>query len=267
MTSAATALTVEHEPATEIEPRREIDAPAIVPASESAAIFQIIERAARDPNVDLDKMERLMAMRERELNRSAEQAFNEAMKAAQSEMRTIGADGNNSQTKSRYATYAKLDAVLRPIYTRHGFSVSFDEADSPKPDHIRVLAYVAHEAGFTRTYRKDMPADGKGAKGGDVMTKTHATGAAASYGMRYLLKGIFNVAVGEEDVDGNEPDDRSQDGPITADQAATIRDLLERSGTEADKFCKWAKIDAVPDLPARHFDKAVNVLSQRIAAS
>jgi hypothetical protein len=48
-----------------------------------------------------------------------------------------------------------------------------------------------------------MPSDGKGAKGGDVMTKTHATGAAESYGMRYLLKMIFNIAIGEEDNDGN----------------------------------------------------------------
>jgi len=266
MKPASQALTVEHEPTAVAEVQ-----PAPLPTSETAAIFQIIERAARDPNVDLDKMERLMAMRERELMRSAEQAFNEAMKAAQAEMRAVAADANNSQTKSKYATYAKLDSVLRPIYTKHGFSVSFDEADSPKPDHIRVLAYVAHEAGFTRTYRKDMPADGKGAKGGDVMTKTHATGAAASYGMRYLLKGIFNVAVGEEDVDGNtdEPvngDHLDPNAPITEEQAATIRSLLEASGTEADRFCQWAKIEAVPDLPQRHFAKAVSVLSQRVTA-
>jgi hypothetical protein len=50
-----------------------------------------------------------------------------------------------------------------------------------------------------------MPTDGKGAKGGDVMTKTHAAGAGMQYGMRYLLKGIFNVAIGEEDKDGNDP--------------------------------------------------------------
>ena len=67
---------------------------------------------------------------------------------------------------------------------------------------VRVLCYVSR-GGHTRTYQIDMPADGKGAKGGDVMTKTHATGAAASYGMRYLLKMIFNVAVGESDDDGN----------------------------------------------------------------
>lgn len=234
---------------------------AVAPASESAAIFSIIERAARDPQVDLDKMERLMAMRERELSRQAEQAFNLAMKAAQAEMRTIGADANNSQTRSKYATYAKLDSVLRPIYTKHGFSISFDEDDSPKADHIRVLCYVAHEAGYTRTYRKDMPADGKGAKGGDVMTKTHATGAAASYGMRYLLKGIFNVAVGEEDADGNEPVSRQS---ITEDQVIQLREMIEVSGADMQRFLKFGNLEKLSDMRADDFPAAMAMLKKRM---
>ena len=32
--------------------------------------------------------------------------------------------------------------------------------------------------------------------------KTHAVGAGMSYGMRYLLKMIFNIAIGEDDDDG-----------------------------------------------------------------
>jgi len=125
------------------------------------------------------------------------------MSAAQQKMRPISADAENPQTRSRYASYAQLDRALRPIYTEHGFGVSYDTGDAPREDCVRVLAYVTHEGGHARTYRVDMPADGKGAKGGDVMTKTHATGAAMSYGMRYLLKMIWNVAVGEDDKDGN----------------------------------------------------------------
>jgi hypothetical protein len=253
MTTAAQALV-------EIEPQRR----EVAPISPEASIFSVIERAARDQNVDIDKMERLIAMRERELGRVAEQAFNESMKAAQEEMRPISADANNPQTKSKYASYAKLDSALRPIYTKHGFAVSFDEGDTPKPDHIRCLAYVTHDAGHTRTYRKDMPADGKGAKGGDVMTKTHATGAAAQYGMRYLLKGIFNVAVGEGDTDGNAPTDERV---INKEQAATLLKLIEETGTPIEKFCEWAKIEAVPELLACHFDKAVQVLNMRRTAA
>jgi hypothetical protein len=161
-------------------------------------------RAAKDPTVDAGKVRELYLIAREIRQDEAMEAFNVAMSACQAEMRPIAADAENPQTHSRYATYAKLDRALRPIYTKHGFAISYDEADSDKPAHVRVLAYVTRGA-YTRIYRKDMPADGKGAKGGDVMTLTHASGAAGSYGSRYLLKGIFNVAVGEEDVDGNEP--------------------------------------------------------------
>jgi hypothetical protein len=175
-------------------------------------------------------------------------------------MGRISADAENKQTHSRYATYAKLDSVLRPIYTKHGFSLSFDEDESPKPDHIRCLCYVSHDAGHTRTYRKDMPADGKGAKGGDVMTKTHATGAASSYGARYLLKGIFNVAIGEDDRDGNDPE---PSGVISGDQLERLIALADEVGADKAKFCTYFKISGVAQLPAKNFDYAVKLLESK----
>lgn len=232
-----------------------------IPAkSETAAVLNMIERAARDPSVDIDKLQRLMEMRKTINTEAEERAFNLAMKDAQSEMRPISADANNPQTRSKYATYAKLDRVLRPIYTKHGFALSFDEADSPKPEHIRVLCYVSHDAGFTRTYRKDMPADGKGAKGGDVMTKTHATGAAASYGARYLLKGIFNVAVGEDDRDGNDP---ATAPTVTGDQAGELLAMIESTGADKPKFLAYFRIERLGDLPAKSYRTAIDMLNAR----
>lgn len=165
----------------------------------------MIERAVSDPAFNAENFRTLVEFRDREIARNAEDAFNAAMHAAQAEMRPIEADANNPQTRSRYATYAKLDKALRPIYSKHGFSQSFNTTDSPLADHMRVLCYVSHTAGHTRPYQIDIPTDGKGAKGNDVMTKTHAVGAGASYGMRYLLKMIWNVLVGEDDRDGNDP--------------------------------------------------------------
>jgi hypothetical protein len=234
-----------------------------VPAvSEISAVMHMIERAARDPAVDIDKLQRLMEMREKIEHQAAERAFNTSMKESQSEMRPVAADAENPQTRSRYATYAALDRALRPIYTRHGFALSFDEADSPKPEHIRVLCYVTHDAGFTRTYRKDMPADGKGAKGGDVMTKTHATGAAASYGARYLLKGIFNVAVGEDDRDGNVPIE-----PITEAQVAELVALADEVGADKARFCRHFKIDSFAAIRADKFQAAVSALNSKRKAT
>lgn len=176
-----------------------------MPALATPDALVTFERLASAPNVDVDKLERLMGLYERMQARSAEEQFNAAMSSAQTDMRPVAADADNPQTRSRYASYAALDRSLRPIYTRHGFGLSFDTGDAPQPDYVRVLCYVTHAGGHARTYHVDMPADGKGAKGGDVMTKTHAAGAAMSYGMRYLLKMIFNVAVGEDDRDGNVP--------------------------------------------------------------
>lgn len=170
------------------------------------SLLPMIERLAANPDFDVAKLEKLIEMQTRILDRTAEQAFNAAMSEAQQDMRPIAADAQNPQTRSKYASYAQLDRALRPIYTAKGFGVSYDTADSHLPEHVRVLAYVTHRDGHARTYHVDMPADGKGAKGGDVMTKTHAAGAAMSYGMRYLLKMVFNVAVGEDDLDGNTQD-------------------------------------------------------------
>lgn len=232
----------------------------------SASLLEVISKAARDPNVDIDKMERLLQMQERVQARDAETAFNQALNAAQSEMRPIAANASNPQTKSRYATFDKLDRVLRPIYTDHGFSLSFDEGDSPKPEHVRVLCYVSHVAGHTRTYHRDMPADGKGAKGGDVMTKTHAAGAAGSYGARYLLKGIFNVAVGEEDDDGNVG--RKRDAPkLVADSdVALIEQYCQALGgsTRSDLLAAY-KVESIPDLTAVQAAAVINRLKGKLA--
>lgn len=235
----------------------EVVAPATVPApvSEANAVVDMIDRAARDPNVDVTKMRELLAMRKEIVSEQAAEAFNAAMTKAQSEMRPIAADANNSQTKSRYATYMALDKVLRPIYTRHQFALNFNTADGAPENHVRIVCDVTLGS-HTRRYQLDMPADGKGAKGGDVMTKTHAVGSATTYGRRYLLAMIFNVAFGDDD--GNAAgDDREK---ISQEQADQLRDLMEAHGKKLPAFLKWGKIGRLEDLPAEFYESAVTAI-------
>ena len=237
-----------------------MNAPAVVaPAGE---LVSMLERVASNPEVPVEKLEKLLDLQERVLTKQAEADFNLAMSAAQSEMGRVSADAENPQTRSRFASYAKLDRELRPIYTRHGFALSFGEQETTKPDTVRVVCYVTHRGGFTRMYHRDMPADGLGAKGGAVMTRTHALGAAQSYGMRYLLKGIFNVAVGEDDRDGNAPAPLVE--KISEAQAAQLEALIGSVGASKPRFLKFYRIKAVPDLPARDFDGALAELSRRV---
>ncbi len=230
-----------------------------VPATTS--LLHVLGRAMTDPSIEVEKVERYAALYERAIAREDEIIFNHAMKMAQSEMRHVAADANNPQTKSKYATYAALDSKVRPIYSKHGFSLSFYTGEGAPEGCIRIVCKVACGGHTERPYI-DMPADGKGAKGGDVMTKTHATGAGVTYGRRYLLSMIFNLVIGE-DNDGN---DAGEAIPrVTQEQADYLRDLIEANGKDRAAFLKWAKAERVEDIRADYYDSCVTAITAKAA--
>jgi ERF superfamily protein len=244
-----------------------VQAPSSVPAqgSETSAIIAMIERAARDKTVNVEKMRELLAMRKEILAQEAEENFNLAMTLAQGEMRPVAADASNPQTKSRYASYFALDKVVRPVYTKHGFALSFDTGEGAPAGEVRVVCFVSHGR-HTRKYHADLPADGKGAKGGDVMTKTHATGSAMSYGQRYLLKMIFNISVGEDD-DGNKAGGTSD--RITQDQVATLQAVIDEVQADKARFLTYMskaagrEVAGLADIPVKHFSAAITALNMK----
>jgi hypothetical protein len=226
--------------------------------NEGATLLQVIQNAAQNPQADIEKMERLMAMYERVEAKRAESEFSASLSKVQSELRQVATDANNPQTRSRYATYSALDKAVRPVYTAHGFSLSFDTGSDAPQDTVRVVCYVGHAGGHSRTYHVDMPADGKGAKGGDVMTKTHAVGAGMSYGMRYLLKMIFNIAIGEDDDDGN--------GGIPPVHSAWLEKIAAiADDVEAENVRKELK-DAFAGTPPRILVSAWQSAKKRVSA-
>lgn len=167
---------------------------------------------ARDPiallqfavknNAAIDVIERLAALQREEREYQAKVSFDEALNRCQEKVRPISADAENPQTRSKYATYKQLDKAIRPIYTAEGFSISYSEKDCPVPGKTRFVAYLSR-SGVTREYIKDLTPSTKGPQGKDVMTPIHADASADSYAKRYMLKNIFNIAIGEEDNDGN----------------------------------------------------------------
>lgn len=239
------------------------DAPtsAIPHVPQGQSLLHVLGRAMSDPSIPVEKVERYAALYERAIAREDEIAFNEAMKQAQSEMRHVAANANNSQTKSKYATYDALDSKVRPIYSKHGFSLSFYTGEGAPEGCIRVQCKVSCGGHTERPYI-DMPADGKGAKGGDVMTKTHATGAGITYGRRYLLCMIFNLVIGE-DHDGNDASDAG--ATITQEQLTQLVDLADEVGADKPAFCKYMGIESFAALPAKNFSRAVTALNKKRA--
>lgn len=228
------------------------------PTSEIAWLQTIKELA---PTIGIEGVRELMTMRREEQARLEERAFNAAMAEAQAEMEPVRADSYNPQTKSRFASYAALDRALRPIYSKHGFAPSFNTEASQQEAHVLIVCDVSHREGHSRRYVLDMPADGKGAKGGDVMTKTHATTSAVSYGMRYLSRMIWGMAV--EDDDGNKAGKTSVDAKISAADVEKLRGLIMDTQSDIANFYLIFEIECLEDMPQSKLVTAVNLLEAK----
>lgn len=195
----------------------------------------------------------------------AKRAFAIAMNKAQLEMAPVNADANNPLTQSTYASHQGLDRVLRPIYTANGFSLCFNTGDDAPPNHVRVLCDVTHTSGFEKQFRIDVPADGKGIEGIDVMTRTHAAVSAVSIGIRALLRMIFNIVIERKsDDDGNAAGARPGTSPlppapgaISPVQANRIRADINERVVSFIAFMQWAGVDRIEDIPAEKFDSCI----------
>lgn len=240
-----------------------IDPPAPANVVGANSIVQVIERAAKDPSVDVDKLERLLMLHERIRIADAEQAFNAAMKAAKADMPQVFRDAKNDTTHSRYARLETLARTVDPIIARHGFGLSFGTDVSPMEGHYRITCDLSHDAGHTKSYHLDIPADGVGMKGNANKTPTHALGSTISYGRRYLKLMIFDIATTDDD-DGQAAGS-GQILTVTGPQIQRLREMIAQSGKTEQEFCAFCCVDALADIPSDRFDKAVTVLQGRIA--
>lgn len=234
--------------------------PALAFESESASILAVIARAATDPSVDMDKMERLLAMQERITAKQAEKAFNDSMKIAQERMPRIKKDARNSQTNSNYARLESLNRAIVPVYTEQGFSLSYGSSDCPIEKHRRITCRVSHSAGHSRDYCLDLPLDMLGMKGSPNKTEMHAFGSTISYGRRYLAMMIFNISTTDDD-DGNAAGGSAEGPEVLIGLKKLLWDLLVkhekvpgRGGTWEDARRYLVDEDLIEqDLPINDF--------------
>lgn len=217
--------------------------------------MDIIAMASRDPSVDVGKMRELLAMKREEDQLEAKLLYERAMTRLQDAVDVVVKDKVNKETRSKFASYQAIDAMIRPVYLDHGFNISFDTEETATPDTVLVVCDVSHKKGYTRRYRIPMPADGKGAKGGGVMSRTHATGSAVTYGKRYLLGMIFNIVV--VDDDGNAAGKTVVDTGeiINADQLEALMARIVEVGAPIADVCAKLGVERVQDCPVGLLDK------------
>lgn len=173
------------------------------PAPETNLIA-VIERAAINPDVDVEKMEKLLDMQERIMDRQAQMDFSAAMAAVQGAMPVIRKEEKGDQGKYWFANLPKIVKQAQPIWMENGFALSFSQAPCEKEGFITIICDVRHISGHHQRYEVEMPDTNKSTTGKDIMSRSQEIGSNITYGRRYLTCMIFNIATGD-DKDGAEP--------------------------------------------------------------
>jgi hypothetical protein len=173
---------------------------ALTPEPESEqGLTRMLERIAANPEVPVDKLERLIAMQERIIAQDARADFFAAFSAMQGELPTIGEKGQiivNGQVRSSYARNEDIQEAVRPILQRHGFALSF--RNEFKDGLLKITGILSHRSGHTEQDEFIARPDDSGQK-----NNIQQLGSTRSYGQRYTTMALLNIATRGEDDDGH----------------------------------------------------------------
>lgn len=219
-------------------------------------MVSMIERVAMDPNASIEKLERMLDMRDRLQAESAKGAFAAAFAAASAEFPSIPLNGKGDKNKP-YALLKDIIGGTRPILSRHGLALSFGVESHP--DRVIVTAELMHIAGHSKTTSIELPKDQTGSK-----NAVQAVGSSQTYGQRYTAQAILGLSLGDDTEDDGKA--AGSNSSITADEYFQLRQLLDEAEADEAKFCDYLKVKNLEELPSRMFANAVSALRKKIAA-
>jgi hypothetical protein len=164
---------------------------------------KLIDRAISDRDFPIANIESLWRMNLENDTRRMRREYNVAMAATQAAMAPVIRATPNKHLNTKYATYDDIDAIMRPIYSEHGFSVTFGTETPNAVGNIRIACVVHHVGGWDeKDLALEAPPDSSGSAGKANKTGVQAVGSTVSYLRRYLLCMAFNIVLANEDDDG-----------------------------------------------------------------
>lgn len=222
-------------------------------------MLAMIHRVCSDPNFPIDKMEKLIDMRNAELKRVAEIDFNRSFAEMQSQLPKVSTKHKNQQTNSKYAKIEDINEAVLPVLNQYGFGISFKILSQEK-DGVTVRAVLAHSGGHKESTDLYMPYDKSGAQGKINKTDIHATGSTITYAKRYAMCMLLDISTGD-DNDGN----NALSQFITTQQVQEINNLLDITNADKIKFTRdYMKVPAITRILAKDYRKAINALQGKL---
>jgi hypothetical protein len=243
---------------------RQIDGPiSQVPAlqSESASVLGMIERVARDPSVDIDKMNQLMSWRKEMIADQRRAAFDEAMASAKAEIpvihknREVDFTSAKGRTNYRHEDLAEIARTVSPILAKYGLSYRY-RVSSNVNEPIMVTCIVSHKSGHFEETTLGAGRDDSGNK-----NSIQQVGSTLTYLQRMTLKAALGLAASDDD-DGKASAAVEEyvppEGSISPDQVDNIRQQLALKGCSEKAFLQWAKQKRIEDIQADLYEACMD---------
>ena len=235
---------------------------AIVDPAQGSLVQLAIEKG-----VDVEVLERIVALQERVTTRNARTYFFEALSSFQENCPAIPkAKTASIATKSGASysyTYATLDDIaeaIRPALTLHGLSYSWTTEDSENPEILNVVCVLRHKDGHEQRATFPTPID-TGAR----MSAAQKTGAALTYGRRQSLVSVLGLTTTDDDVDGAAGASESES--IDSAQIKDLNKLLTSSGADTKRFLAYMGVDSLAAITQDDFKKAIASLNRKAEES
>jgi hypothetical protein len=232
--------------------------------------IELVERLATNKDVDPDKLQKIVDIQMQVFDRNAETEFNASMSRVQSALPTVLHNAQNKNTSSTYANLDSISKAIKPVYTKEGFSTSFTQASAKTEGHIGIEGFLRHKDGFKVKYWLELPIDATGIAGKVNKTALHAAGSTFTYGRRYLVCLMFDIATGD-DTDGVTKQDYERLSPL---QLSILTDKFKKLSVEEQiQFLKWSfnkrelsGDEKLPELSTEYFKDYDRNLDKKIAA-
>jgi hypothetical protein len=207
----------------------------------------MIERMVMDQSVDLDRLDRMFAMKDRLDADTAKKAYASAFSKMQSALPVIAERGEiknrDKVVQSTYPLWEDVIDALRGPLASNGLSMSFDRR---KEGQVTVIGcIVTHDQGHSMRAEIDLPRDDSGSK-----NAVQGEGSTVSYGQRYSSKMLINwISEGTEDNDGA----TAGKATIGPEQIDEIEATVEKIGIKISVILNAERIEAIHYLPESRF--------------
>jgi len=174
-----------------------------------------------------------------------------ALCAAQSQMGGAVKDSANPFFKSSYADLTSVIKAIKQPFADNG--LSYTQFPVSNENGMGVCTRLMHVSGQWLEGQFTLPV---------VKRDPQAASSSLTYARRVSLSAIAGIPTADDDAESAmlRGDDKKV---VSDDQIITIKKLIDESGADVDKFCKWLKVRSVDQILAVHYDRAVAALEAK----